>query len=175
MSGKENGAGAGAENGAAFGGKLADGVEQTFFLEELELRGAFAAGEDESVGLAEISDGADLEGLCAQCLESGSMGGEITLDGEDADVHQSYQFSVISFGGAHPLQKQRNVGHPDELTQEPVIPMRNQDARTAKDRPPQTQAKCRFLAALGMTTDFTLSVARGLLLQVSRDRSVTTD
>ena len=66
VSGEENGAGAGAENGAAFGGELADGVEEAFFLEELELRGAFAAGEDEGVGFAEIGDGADLEGLRAE-------------------------------------------------------------------------------------------------------------
>jgi hypothetical protein len=100
VGGEEDGAGAGAENGAAFGGELADRVEEAFFLKELKLRGAFAAGEDESVGLAEIGDGADFEGLGAECLENGGVCGEVALDGEDADDHGeviSFQFSVFSF------------------------------------------------------------------------------
>ena len=48
---------------AAFVGKFADGVVETFFLEELELRGAFAAGEDEAVAAVEIGDGADFDGV----------------------------------------------------------------------------------------------------------------
>jgi len=106
--GEEDGAGAGAENGAALGGELADGVEETFFLEELELRGAFAAGEDEGVGMAEIGDGADLEGLHAESLESGGVCGEVALDGEDADGHGdviSYQFLVLRAGMA-----EKNIG-----------------------------------------------------------------
>jgi len=88
VGGEENGSGTGAENGTAFGGELANGVEEAFFLEELKLRGALAAGEDEGVGMAEIGEGADLEGLHAQCLEGGGVCGEVALDGEDADFHR---------------------------------------------------------------------------------------
>jgi hypothetical protein len=137
VGGKEYGSGTGAENGAAFGGELSDGVEKPFFLEELKLRGAFAAGEDEGVGFAEIGDGTDFDGLRTELLENGGVCGEVALDGEDADFHESYQFSVISFERAYHLQKAQRVGHPI-----------------------QPQEKSRFLAALGMTNCLSLAEMR---------------
>lgn len=85
--GEEDGAGTGAEDGAALGGEFTDGVVETFFPEELELRGTLAAGEDETVAALEVGDGADLDGVHAELLEHGGVGFEITLDGENADFH----------------------------------------------------------------------------------------
>ena len=94
LCGEENGAGAGAKDGAAFAGEIADGVVETFFLEELELRGAFAAGEDEAVAALEIGDGADFDGFRAEFVEHGGVGVEVALDGEDADFHRT----ILRFG-----------------------------------------------------------------------------
>lgn len=85
--GQKNRAGAGAENSVAVRGEFADGVVETLFLEELELRGAFAAGENKAVAAVEIRDGADFDGGGTERVEHGGVGLEITLDGEDADFH----------------------------------------------------------------------------------------
>ena len=86
--GEKDGTGAGAENGSALGGELTDGVEQAFFLEELKLRGALAAREDEGIGFAKIGDGANLEGWHTESVESSGVCGEVALNGEDADFHR---------------------------------------------------------------------------------------
>jgi hypothetical protein len=88
LGGQENGSGAGAEDGVAVGGKVADGVVEAFFLEELELRGAFAAREDEAIAAIEVDDCADFDGVDAELVEHGGVGLEISLDGEYADFHK---------------------------------------------------------------------------------------
>jgi hypothetical protein len=88
VGGQENSAGASTEDGVAVGGKFADGVVEAFFLEELKLRGAFAAGQDEAAAAMEIGDSADFDGVRAELVEHGGMGLEVTLDGENADFHK---------------------------------------------------------------------------------------
>lgn len=87
VGGKENGSRAGAKNGAALGRESADCVVEALFLEELELRGAFAAGEDEAIAAIEIGDGTDFHGVGAELVKHGGVGLEVTLDGENADFH----------------------------------------------------------------------------------------
>ncbi len=87
MSGEQDCAGTGAENGVAVVSKFANGVVEAFFLEKLELRGAFATGKDQAVAGFKIVDGADLDGVRAEGLQSGGVSFEVTLDSEDADFH----------------------------------------------------------------------------------------
>jgi len=87
MSGEEDCTGAGAKDGVAGVGEFADGVVEALFAEKLQLRGGFAAGKDEAVAGFEIVDGADLDGVRVEGLQSGGVGGEVTLDSEDADFH----------------------------------------------------------------------------------------
>jgi hypothetical protein len=86
VSGEQNGARAGAEDSVLFR-KFADGAVQAFFLEELELGGGFAAGEDQTVAGFEVGNGADFDGVCAELAKAGGVCGEVTLDGEDTDFH----------------------------------------------------------------------------------------
>jgi hypothetical protein len=90
MSSEEDCAGTGAEDGVTGVGEFADGVVQAFFAEKLQLRGGFAAGKDEAVAGFEIVDGAHLDGVRAEGLQSGGVGGEVTLDSEDADFHGAW-------------------------------------------------------------------------------------
>ncbi len=85
--GEKNGAGTGAEDGVAVRGEVAYGVVETFFLEELELRGAFTAGENEAVAGVEVGDSTDFHRVLAELVEHGGVGLEVTLDGENADFH----------------------------------------------------------------------------------------
>jgi hypothetical protein len=87
VSGEKNRAGTGAENGAVFGGELADGLVEAFFLEELELGGGFAAGQDQAVTRLEVGDGADFDSVGAEFAKAGGVSGEVTLYGEDTDLH----------------------------------------------------------------------------------------
>jgi hypothetical protein len=91
---EKDGAGAGAEDGTALVGEFADGVVEAFFLEELELRGAFATREDEAVATPEVGDGANFDGFGAEFVKPGGVGGEVSLDGEDADFHEVNARSV---------------------------------------------------------------------------------
>jgi hypothetical protein len=86
LSGKQNGAGAGAEDSVLFG-KFADGLVQAFFPEELELGGGFAAGEDQTVARVELGNRADFDGVCAEFAKAGGVCGEVTLDGKNTDFH----------------------------------------------------------------------------------------
>ena len=87
---EENGSGAGAEDGAAGAGEIANRVEEAFFLEELQLRGAFAAGEDEAIALSELRGRAHFDGFGAELMKHGGVGGEVALDGEDADFQANH-------------------------------------------------------------------------------------
>lgn len=88
--GQEDGAGAGTEDGVAVCRKSTDGVVKPLFLEELELRGAFAAREDQAVAAREVSDSADFDGVYAELVEHGGVRLEVTLDSEDADFHNPF-------------------------------------------------------------------------------------
>jgi len=79
--GEEDRSGTGAKDSAAFAGKIANGVVETFFLEELELRGAFAAGENQAIAAVKIGNGADFDGLRTEFLEHGGVSLEVTLNG----------------------------------------------------------------------------------------------
>ena len=76
---EQNRSRAGAENGVAIGGELADGVVEALFLEELELRGALASGKNDAVAAIKILYGADFDGVRAELLKHGGVGCEITL------------------------------------------------------------------------------------------------
>ncbi len=54
--GQEDCASAGAENWTVVRGEFSDGFVEAFFLEKLELGGAFAAGEDQAVAAFEIGE-----------------------------------------------------------------------------------------------------------------------
>jgi hypothetical protein len=74
-----------AENGLVVRGKFLYGCEETFFLEKLELSGAFAAGKNERIALFEVSYGADFQRFSAERLQHRGVGSEVALDGEDSD------------------------------------------------------------------------------------------
>ena len=84
MIGEEYGTGTGTKDGMMFG-EFANRVVETFLLEELELCGGFAAGQNESVTRTEVGNGADFGGFGAEFAEARGVGGEVTLDGEDPD------------------------------------------------------------------------------------------
>ncbi len=87
VTGEEDCASTGAENGVTGAGEFANGVVQAFFAKELELRGGFAAREDQAVAGFEVVDDTDLDGFGAEGLQSGGVGGEVTLNSEDAGFH----------------------------------------------------------------------------------------
>jgi hypothetical protein len=85
VAGEEDCACTSAEDGVTGAGEFPDGVVQAFFAEELELRGGLATGKDQAVAGFEIVDGADLDSFGAEGLQSGGVGGEVTLNSENAD------------------------------------------------------------------------------------------
>ena len=89
VGGEEDRAGARAKDRAIVGGEFVDGFVEAFFLKELELRGAFAAGEDEAVAAREIGGRADFDGVGAEIGEHPSMRRKITLYCEDSDFQAS--------------------------------------------------------------------------------------
>ena len=84
---QENGAGTGAEDRASRIGEFADGIVEALLLQELELRGAFAAGEDKSVATLQIGDRADFDGFSTELPQHGGVCFEVALNGEDANFH----------------------------------------------------------------------------------------
>ena len=86
MSGEENRSGAGAEDGVFFR-ELADGVEEAFFLEELQLSGGFPAGENQAIAGVEVGYGTHFDRVSAEFAKASGVGFEITLHSEDADFH----------------------------------------------------------------------------------------
>ncbi len=89
VGGEQDCAGAGAENWTVRRDELSDGFVEAFFLEELELCGAFAAGKDQAVAAFEIGGRADLDGVGAEIGEHFCVGGEVALDSEDSDFQAS--------------------------------------------------------------------------------------
>jgi hypothetical protein len=83
--GKENGSGAGAEDGL-LGAEFAEGLEEVALFKEFEHGGGFAAGEDEGVDGGELFGVADFGGLGAGLGKGEGVGGVVALDGEDADA-----------------------------------------------------------------------------------------
>src|ERR1700688_621293 len=96
--GKQDCTGTGAENRMLVRSKFLNRFEQTFFLQELQLRGGFAAGKNQRVTFGEIGDSADFEGLRAEGMQHRSVSGEISLDGEDSD----FGFFYLCHSSAHP-------------------------------------------------------------------------
>src|SRR5271167_2109309 len=94
MSGEENCAGTSAEDGFAIVSEFANGVVEAFFLKELQLRGAFAAGKDQAVAGFEVVDGTNFNGIRAKRLHSDGVGFEVTLHSEDADFHGSFSPNI---------------------------------------------------------------------------------
>lgn len=82
--GEKNRAGTGAEDGVLLG-EFSDGVVKALFLEELQLRGGFAARENEAIAGREVGDGADFDGVGAEFAKTSGVGFEVALDGEDSD------------------------------------------------------------------------------------------
>ena len=85
VGGEEDGAGAGSKNGALCRYKFADGFVEAFFLEELELRGAFTAGKDQAVAAFEIGNRAHFNRFSAEIGEHFCVGREVTLYREYSD------------------------------------------------------------------------------------------
>lgn len=87
-SGKQNRAGTSAKDSATSLSKNLDSVEESFFLEELQLRGTLTAGENDAAAANQISDFAHLDGVCAEGFQDGGVGFEITLNSENPDFHR---------------------------------------------------------------------------------------
>jgi len=85
VAGKQDGTGAGAEGGFGVGEGL-EGVEEVTSVEEFEDGGGFAAGENEAVELVEFIGIADFDRVGAGLSEGSGVGGEVALNGEDADA-----------------------------------------------------------------------------------------
>jgi hypothetical protein len=94
LGGQKNGTGAGTEDGVAFDGKFADSTAQPLFLEELQLGSRFAARKDQAVAVPEIGDRTDFDRLGAEVTEASAVGGEVTLDSQDADLHDVFRFAL---------------------------------------------------------------------------------
>jgi hypothetical protein len=78
---EENCASAGAEERAFLRGKLFQGVEEAFCGHHFQVRGAFAAGEDDAVESLQVLRRADEGVVNADALKHLGVGFVITLDG----------------------------------------------------------------------------------------------
>jgi hypothetical protein len=83
----ENGAGAGAEERAAIRSELFQLVEETLFGQDFQMRGTFAAGQDDTGKSIEIFGLADENMVDAKTVESFGVRFVITLNGENANLH----------------------------------------------------------------------------------------
>src|SRR5215469_7478706 len=86
---KENCARAGSEDGAAALGEFYDFVRQAFFLQELQLRRALPAGQNQAVATFEVLGGAHFCCLRAKLLEHCRMRLEISLHRQDSNLHSA--------------------------------------------------------------------------------------
>jgi len=101
--GHEDHAGAGAEERAAGGDELLDGLEEAVARGELADGGAFAAGEDEPVGLGDLFGGANGAGLDAEAAKGPEMFSYVTLDCEYAYYHANLQVRIYRVGPSCPI------------------------------------------------------------------------
>src|SRR6267142_6796337 len=76
------------ENSFVFGGKFLDRFVQAFFLQELQLRGAFAARQNQAIAISEIFGGAHLRRFDAHSREHRRVGREVSLHRENSDLHR---------------------------------------------------------------------------------------
>src|SRR5258708_15990953 len=83
-----------AENRAASPRKLLDGVKQSFFLQELQLRCGFSAGQHDPVAPFQILHRAHFHRFRAQLLQHGRMRREITLYRHNSNLHGSLLLSL---------------------------------------------------------------------------------
>ena len=77
------------KTGAVSAANLRDRFVEAFFLQKLELRGAFAAGKDQAVAAFEVGGCADFHGVDAEVGEHSRVGGEVTLYRENPDFQSS--------------------------------------------------------------------------------------
>ena len=84
-SGKQDCTGTCAENRMLVRSKFLDRFEQTFFLQELQLGGGFAAGKNQRVTFVEIGDRADFESLRAERMQHRSVSRKISLHSQNSD------------------------------------------------------------------------------------------
>src|SRR6267378_503198 len=75
--------------------KFADGVKQSFFLQELQLRCGFSAGQHDPVAPFQILHRAHFHRFRAQPLQHGRMRREITLYRHDSNLHGSLLLSCF--------------------------------------------------------------------------------
>jgi hypothetical protein len=87
--GEKNCASTCTENGAAGVCEIANCVVEAFFLEELKLRGAFAARKDETIALFEVGDSANFERFRGELAQARRVGLEVTLNGENSYLQTS--------------------------------------------------------------------------------------
>src|SRR6267378_4271844 len=86
--GQQNRASARAENSFVFGGKFLDRFVQAFFLQELQLRGAFATRQNQAIAIREIFGGAHLRRFDAHSREHRRVGREVSLHRENSNLHR---------------------------------------------------------------------------------------
>src|SRR5882724_1306393 len=75
--------------------KFTDGVKQPFFLQELQLRCGFSAGQHDPVAPFQILHRAHFHRFRAQLLQHGRMRREITLYRHDSNLHGSLLLSCF--------------------------------------------------------------------------------
>src|SRR5260221_840434 len=92
---QQNSTGARAENSSALPGKLSNRVKQAVFLQELQLRGRFSAGQNNAVAPFQICNGAHLYRLCAQRLQHRRMRRKIALYCNDSNLHRPILLSLL--------------------------------------------------------------------------------
>src|SRR5260370_7940476 len=84
------------ENSFVFGGKLLDRFIQAFFLQELQLRGAFATRQNQAIAIREIFGGAHLHCFDAHSREHRRVGREVSLHRENSNLHRSNSLGWIA-------------------------------------------------------------------------------
>src|SRR6266403_3235007 len=104
--GQQNRASARAENSFVFGGKFLDRFVQAFFLQELQLRGAFATRQNQAIAIREIFGGAHPHRLDAHSGEHRRVGREVSLNRENSNLHCVN--SLPSMGAHHPRVDSRS-------------------------------------------------------------------
>ena len=67
--------------------KLLDRFVETLFLQKLQLRGAFAAGKNQSVATIQVRGRAHFDGVDAHVREHGRVRCEIALNRKNPDLH----------------------------------------------------------------------------------------
>src|SRR5882762_7167150 len=75
------------EDSFVFGGKFLDCFVQAFFLQELQLRGAFATRQNQAIAIRKIFGGAHLHRFDAHSREHRRVGREVSLHRQNSNLH----------------------------------------------------------------------------------------